>query len=152
MKTDITIYIALYGAILSTIVIIWDVIKYYKDKPKIKVQVDVGPHYSLKRYESEIGVTVINIGKRPVTIVAHGYQFRDKSENGVIEMTEDDLPKELLEGQHCQLFVDTNVSFEHKILYWWVRDASGRKYYSNKHPVWVERKNWLKYLFVWSKR
>lgn len=152
MKTDITIYIALYGAILSTIVIIWDVIKYYKDKPKIKVQVDVGQHFSLKRYEDEIGVKIINVGKRRITIVAHGYQFKDKSENGEIEMIDDNLPKELLEGQHCQLFVDLNESFEHKILYWWVRDAAGEKYYADKYPVWEERKSWFKYLFVCSKR
>lgn len=111
MKFDITIYIALYGAILSTIVIIWDVIKYYKDKPSIKVQVDIGPHYSLKRYEDEIGVEIINVGKRRVTIVAHGYQFKDKSENGEIEEIDENLPKELLEGQRCQLFVNPKCVF-----------------------------------------
>lgn len=130
-----TLYLAIYGAILSTLVFTWDIIKYYKDKPKLRVSANhrvlIGAHNS----ERKIGIDMINEGKRPITIVASGFRLDTETDENVVTILDPQLPKELHEGQRHTTFVIPEELNASKILHAWARAATGREYSSKKHPL-----------------
>ncbi len=131
----LTLYLAIYGAILSTLVLLWDVVKYYKDKPRLRVQANhrvlVGPLKS----EQKIGIDMINEGKRPITIVASGFKLDTDSDENTATVFDPGLPKQIDEGQSYTTFVNPETIDTNKILYAWARDATGRAHRSEKHPL-----------------
>jgi hypothetical protein len=129
------LYLAIYGAVLSTLVLLWDVIKYYKDKPSLRVQANhralVGPSKS----EHKIGIDMINEGKRPVTIVASGFKLDTESYENMGTVFDPGLPKQINEGQRYTTFVNPEEIDMSKILYAWAQDATGREHRSKKYPL-----------------
>jgi len=100
VKDAATLYIAIYGSVLATIVFFWDLIKYKRDKPRLKVK--VGHHILGNRLTSEhkLGIDMVNIGKRPITVVASGFKFSPPLPDGsMMTVLGPGLPKELREGQ-----------------------------------------------------
>jgi len=130
-----TIYIAIYGALLSTLVFVWDIIKQIRDKPRLIVRCNhhmlVGPSGSKPR----IGVTMINEEKRPVTIVASGFKLKTKSDKNMLTIADQELPKEITEGQSYTTFANYDQIDSSKILYAWVRTATDKVYRSEKYPL-----------------
>lgn len=131
----LTLYLAIYGAILSTLVLLWDVMKYYRDKPSLRVQANhralVGPRMS----ERKIGIDIINEGKRPITIVASGFRLDTESDENMVTVFDPNLQKQINEGQCHTTFVNPDTIETSKILYAWARDATGREYRSKKYPL-----------------
>ena len=131
----LTQYLAIWGAILSTLVLIWDVIKYYKDKPSLRVQANqralVGPLKS----EHKIGIDMINEGKRPITVVASGFKLDTESDENTATVFDPGLPKQIDEGQRYTTFVNPETIDTSKILYAWARDATGQEHRSKRHPL-----------------
>jgi hypothetical protein len=130
-----TLYLAIYGALLSTLVFLWDILKYYRDKPNLRVETNlrmlVGPLAS----EMKIGIDMINEGKRPITIVASGFKLDTESQKNVATVYDINLPAEIHEGQRHTSFVNPDTVDTEKILYAWARDATGREYQSKKRPL-----------------
>ncbi len=131
---DITIYIALYGAILATLVFIWDIIKTIKDIPKIIIKANIHFLVGLKTNIRKKGITVINRSRRPVTIVATGFRIITKSNDNMATILDTKLPIELTEGKSHTSFLDSNEISGNKIYYAWARSATGKLYISKKHP------------------
>lgn len=132
---NITTYIAIYGAVLSTLVFLWDVIKHLKDKPDL--QVEAGYHALVGQLPSELklGIRMINKGRRPITIVASGFKLDTKSNENMVTIHDPSLPKEITEGQNHITFANPDEIDSNKILFAWVRDATGRVYRSKKRPL-----------------
>ena len=38
MNLDVTTILAVYGAVLATLVLVWDVIKFVRERPRLKVE------------------------------------------------------------------------------------------------------------------
>jgi hypothetical protein len=133
-----TLYLAIYGVLLSTLVFLWDILKYYKDKPNLRVETNlrmlVGPLAS----EMKIGIDMINEGKRPITIVASGFKLDTESQKNVATGYDINLPTEIDEGQRHTSFVNPDTVDTNNILYAWARDAAGREYQSKKRPLQIK--------------
>ena len=131
----LTLGLAIYGAILSTGILLLNIIKYYKDNPRLKVETNhhalVGPLKS----EQKIGIDMINEGKRPITIVASGFKLDTDSAENIHTVFDSGLPKQIDEGQRYTTFVNPETINTTKILYAWARDATGREHRSKKHPL-----------------
>jgi hypothetical protein len=84
--------------------------------------------------EHKLGIEVFNKGRRSLTIVASGFRLDTQSDENTATAFDDALPKELAEGQKHITYVNPTDIETHKILYAWVRDATGRTYYSKKRP------------------
>ena len=132
---QVTFYVAIYGAILSTLVLLWDIIKYCKDKPNLRVQANhrilAGPRMS----ERKIGIDMINKGKRSITIVASGFKLDTESDKNMATLFDPNLPRQINEGQRRTTFANPDEIDLNKILYAWARDATGKEYRSKKHPL-----------------
>ena len=83
----------------------------------------------------KIGIDMINDGRRPVTIVGSGFKLYTESHKDVASVYDINLPVEIHEGQRHTSFVNPGTLEGHKILYTWVRDATGREYHSRKRPL-----------------
>jgi hypothetical protein len=134
MLERLTFYVAAYGAVLATLVFLWDIVKYQRDKPRLRVEANrrvlVGPKSELK-----IGIDMINSGKRSVTIVASGFKLDTENQENIATVYDINLPTEIREGQRHTSFVNPDTVDTSKILYAWARDATGREYHSKKRPL-----------------
>jgi len=78
MDTSGITIVAWWGAILSTVVLVWDVYKWRTSGPKLRVAVLTGMEgIDIPGYEGEalISVNVTNYGDRPTTITSVGFKF-----------------------------------------------------------------------------
>ncbi len=77
---DLTGFLAIWGAVLSTIAIAWDVYKWRKSGPNLcmRVMADM-KSYNLPQYEGKtlVVAVVTNRGDRPTTITHLGLAFYD---------------------------------------------------------------------------
>jgi hypothetical protein len=128
-KSDVvTTIIAVYGAILSTIAILNQVIG---DRAKVKLTVSkdmeiIGdPRY--------MGMTVIsleatNTGRRPVTIKTLGAQCLYPHKHFIATDTRPQLPCEISEGKYISGIIDQADTDFSRIDFWAAWDSHGRVY------------------------
>lgn len=100
---NITLFIALWGALLSTYKVLSD---YSKNKRKLKVKIaygfmvhgtDVGPN--------TISISAINIGFRDITLNSMGFILPDKKFSTIIEPQSNvKFPYTLSEGTECTVW------------------------------------------------
>lgn len=67
----VTDILALWGAILSTIVLVWDIAKWHLSGPKLRLNVNTGmKSVNIPEYEGKtlIHATITNYGDRPTTL------------------------------------------------------------------------------------
>ena len=133
--SKLTLYLAFYGALLSTLVFLWEILKFYKDRPKIRVETNLRMLVGASGSAQKIGIDMISDGRRPVTIVSSGFKLDTDSHEDVATVYDINLPVEIHEGQRHTSFVNPSTLEGHKILYAWVRDATGREYHSRKRPL-----------------
>lgn len=134
-----TIIIAIYGAGLSTFLLIWKIFTYYlESKPRLKVELKYGIG------ETPLGVTppliyinAANIGKKPVTLSSVGFDLGGQM--NLIFRQNTELPKRLEEGESYIFYREIDVlkselqSQDPSIQiprYAWVKDQTGREYRS----------------------
>ena len=138
-QEKITLYLAMYGSILSTIAIIWNIVRDIRDRPDIKVDAKLverpGVMFDPIGY---ICVELSNIGKRPITIVQIQYEIGKQIHIANLRQKED-LPKELGEGQFHQVDISKeDISNIETLKFFTAKDARGILYKSKKYPL---RKN-----------
>lgn len=136
MNIDLTTLLAIYGALLATIVFLWDVIKFFHDRPNLRVEADYHIRVSnLGASEPVVGITMINTGKEPLTIVASGFRLDVESDENMATVVDTSLPRELTQGQSHTSCANFDEVVKQKVLYAWARDATGRVYRSKKRPL-----------------
>ena len=133
--SKLTIYLALYGALLSTLVFLWKILKHHRDSPKMRVETNLRVLVGASGSAQRIGIDMINDGRRPVTIVGSGLKLDTESHENVATVYDINLPLEIKEGQRHTSFVNPVTLEGRKILYAWVRDARGREYHSKRRPL-----------------
>jgi hypothetical protein len=134
-----TIIIAVYGAILSTILLIWKIVTHYlENTPRLKVELNHGVG------ETAFGITphliyinAANIGKKPVTLSSVGFDLGGHM--NLIFRENTDLPKRLEDGESYLFYREIDVlkselqkqAPEYQIpQYAWVTDQTGREHRS----------------------
>jgi len=131
---SLTSYIAVYGAILSTIAIGWNIYNNLQDRPKVKVTGKFGFMTSSKGAEGHFFfVKAVNKGRRSVHLSSVGLRSGDEDIMIVHRMT--GLPHELKEGKsHSEWFTLNELrklKDENKLPdFAWYRDETGKLYKS----------------------
>ncbi len=125
---DVTTVLAIYGAVLSTLLAIFEI---------VKEQRRIGIILELHQFSGGYIVTIVNIGHRPITIVAmtvaigpDGMTIRQGSlltENG-----QPPFPVTLTDGQHTRIglseVVSQEITEQKEQVFISVFDAEGREY------------------------
>ncbi len=135
-QNKIALILAIYGAILSTIAILWNIRRDLKDRAEIRVHVKLvsrqGPTISFVEY---ICVELSNTGKRPVTIIEIRYQIEKQIYLAKPSQLHS-LPKELGEGQFFGVdIMKDKIENPDMVESFIVKDARGIEYSSKKYPL-----------------
>lgn len=130
---DITKFLALWGAILSTIAITWNIFRDANDKGKLKIEAMIGkmvPDHTDKDY---LVITITNIGRRPVLVKSRG-GMKKKNVKGARGMyiIPHGLPRMLKEGEYHMEFTEdlSIISPELEKIHVW--DSTGKEWEVSK--------------------
>lgn len=143
LATKITLIVAIYGAILSTIAIIWNISRNLLDKPKLKVVSSLGL-LSWGEIEKIVSFEAINIGRYPITLSSAGLHL-ENNKTMFFMSPEDRLPIQLNPGTNHTIFRPLDkflkeIKKEGNPLYVWFKDQTGKEYRGKM----VNLKNFMK--------
>jgi hypothetical protein len=127
IKNNMTLVIAIYGAILSTIGIIWNIYNSNRDKAKVKVNARFGLLTHKVTEGPFLFIEAINHGRRGVTLSSVGIRLFS-GEN--IALMQANLPKELSEGKSHNEWIEIDKLRNEKCKFVWYKDQTGRLYKS----------------------
>ncbi len=134
---EVIIWVAIYGAILSSVALTWNIVSYLIDKPKI-----VPRYYTTyipiegEKGKHGFAITFSNPTKHRVVVSSAGILFKN-NQNLLFtfgrQIFPDDLPKVLLQGDSHTLHRDIDdikkaIDKERVPKYIWVRDVTGKTY------------------------
>jgi len=126
IKNNLTLILAVYGGVLSTVAIIWNIYNNLLDKPKIKITTSIGfLTGAMNPSEPLLFIEAINKGKRPVTLSSVGIRLA-KEEN--VTLMQVNLPAELGEGKSHVEWIALDKLRTELCTFAWYRDATGRLY------------------------
>lgn len=135
-QSTIALYLAIYGAVLSTIVMIWNIRRDVNDRAEIKVNAKPVKRWFMDdAYAEYISVELANTGKRPISILEIYYKIGKEIILAQLSKSQD-LPKELGEGQ----FFSTDIMKEDivdlgKVEFFIAKDSRGITYKSKRYPL-----------------
>jgi len=136
---EVAIWVAIYGAILSSVALTWNIVSYLTDKPKIVPKYHTG-FMDLSGVGADIrnvfSMDFSNPTKHRVVISSAGILFKNNQNLHFIggnELLPDGFPKVLLQGDSHSIHRDIDVikkaiDEEGVPAHIWVRDATGKTY------------------------
>jgi hypothetical protein len=130
LQEKITFWLAIWGAILSTIAIVWNILRDLKDRADIQVKVKKSDRLEAFSQIPYVDVELSNIGKRPITVTEVYYKISDQLHK--VELSKE-LPKELSEGEPCHFDILILKGLE-KVEFIAAKDVRGKSYHSVKYP------------------
>ena len=129
--SQITMAIAVYGAILSTIVFGWSVFAYFSDKPKLKLKYSTAfIKFSDNSLKPVFSISISNPTKHRIKLNAVGILFKNHQAFNFVGL-QDGLPKELLPGDDHMVYRDIEpikkmIDEQGESKYICARDATGK--------------------------
>lgn len=154
MKTSeiITLVIAAWGAVLSTISIAWQL---SGDRVKVKVTAKRSRKIiGSRRYDGMLLtiVEVTNVGRRPVTITSIGAINLYPHHHFVVTDTIPALPCEITEGKYISAMLD-QADLDFSIIdYWNACDSHGRGHNLREATLFKHWKSWFQSRRAWRKK
>lgn len=135
--TDI---IAIWGGLTGTLSLFVSYKTYVRDKSDIKISVMkegfVGPGHPRYSYENTYtAITVINKGRRPMTIHTVGYRYINKIGSVIPSDSLYYNPHELLEGKDRSYLIPRDKLNFDEISYFFVTDITGNEYRYYVQPL-----------------
>lgn len=129
IKNNTTLTIAIYGAVLSTIALIWNIYNSSKDKPNVKVTAKFGFTSSeVGTSEHLLIITAVNKGKRSVYLSSMGLR---SGNDDLLNLHTVGLPCELKGGcSHSEWFEVSKLKKDRQYDFGWFKDATGKMYKS----------------------
>jgi hypothetical protein len=132
-------FLALWGAILSTVAITWNVLRDVRERAKLRIDPMIGRIHPDSTNRDYVVLTIANVGRRPVLVKGWGGRRTPDGEGrDAFLVTSPELPKMLKEGEY--VIVHSShleiVGPATKEIHVW--DSSGRN--------WRLSKNQLKHL------
>ncbi len=127
------IHVAIYGAILSTLILIWNIIKIIKDRPRIKIATYCGftTDVNLQPIAETFSFEAVNLSKKPITLVDAGI-FLGGEKYIIFRPEIHKLPKKLFEGDKASFYYEVNEIRSDLIgkspKFVWFRDTTGKTY------------------------
>jgi hypothetical protein len=129
MQMDLTSALALWGAVIATAALTWNIVRDIGERPKVKIDAMIGRMYPDHADRSYVILTMTNIGRRPVFIKGWGATLKkDGPQPKGLVVRPHGLPKMLSESEyHIEFTHDFRVlAPEVERLY--VYDSSGREW------------------------
>ena len=77
--SELTGWIALYGAILSTIALFWNIYNEFKLRPRLEFYADIGQLVDAPDSRKRLILQFINRGQRPAVVFHIGYEQKEGS-------------------------------------------------------------------------
>lgn len=128
LSNNTTLIIAIYGALLSTIGIVWNIYKGNQDKAKIKVDAYIGVMTSSRGAEGPfLFIKAVNYGRRAVTLSSVG--IRVSTDENIVMMNIN-LPCELHEGKSHNEWIELEKLRKASCEFAWYKDETGKMYKS----------------------
>ena len=135
--TDVIMWVAIYGAILSSMALTWNIVSYLTDRPRIVSKYHTGfipmlgeeSHYAFS-------INFSNPTKHRVVVSAAGILFKNNQNLHFVggrQIVPDDFPKVLLQGDSHAVHRDIDdikkaIDEQGDPADVWVRDATGKTY------------------------
>ena len=124
---DLTSFLAVWGALLSTVAVTWNVFRDWGDRGRIKVEAMIGkmvPNHTDKDY---LIVTITNVGRRPILVKGWGARRKKKAPGPRwLFVVARGLPRMLPEGDYHTEFTDDLANLASDIEDICVWDSAGR--------------------------
>ncbi len=122
-------FLAVWGAILSTIALMWNLIRDSRDRGRLKIDAMIGKMYPDHTDRDYLVVTLTNVGKRPLLVKGWGAMKRKRAcqPRGLL-ITPRGLPRMLRESEyHIEYSHDFDILDEDiERIYAW--DSSGKEW------------------------
>ena len=122
-------FLAVWGAILSTIALVWNLIRDFRDRGRLKIDAMIGKMYPDHTDRDYLVVTVTNVGKRPLLVKGWGAMKHKKApQPRSVLIAPRGLPRMLKESEyHIEYTPELKILDEDiKRIYAW--DSSGREW------------------------
>lgn len=134
---DITTFLAIWGAIISTFVLGWTIYRDLSEKGKIKVSCFIGNQVGgFANPEKDVLVyTITNVGKKPIYIKLIGGAFTQKH----FLLSSSQIPKMLQPGEYIVESSEDLSIFDRDLKHLWVIDSLDN--------YWKISKKNMKFLF-----
>ena len=123
---ETTSIIAIYGAILSTIAIGWNIYNNLQDRPKIKVKASIG-FFTPDTKKTFFFIKIINNGKRSAYLSSVGLR---SGKEDLINMRTVSLPYELKGGGSHNEWFEIDELKNRQFDFAWYLDETGKLYRS----------------------
>ncbi len=127
---EATALLAVWGAVLSSVAIIWNILRDTKDKGKLKLDAMIGKFYPDHTDKEYLVVTMTNVGRRPLLVKGWGGKEKGvpggkKQYDYIIPVG---LPRMLKEGEyHVEVTPDLGIlSSELEYICAW--DSAGKEW------------------------
>ncbi len=128
IEGNYVILLAVYGAIISTLGIIFGIYNYNRDKAKIKIETSFGFFSgTIEDGKTFFFVKAINRGRRPITLSSVGIRMR---EGDLLNIKTLSLPNELGEGKSHNEWFTLDELRDKDCEFAWYRDETGKLYKS----------------------
>ena len=139
MTLDITLFLAIWGAFLSSVAVGWNLYRDISDKGKISVTFYIGNIFGgAEPPEKDFLIfNVTNIGRRPIMITQIGGAHKLKH----FLITGRNVPKMLQPGEYLSEYTDDLSILKKDILFFGAWDSLGKIWKVNKKI----RKHWIDY-------
>jgi hypothetical protein len=157
---DVTTDTAIIGAVTGTLSLLWNIITRFNERGRLSVSAEVTSYHDLSKkphtVEIFLNIKVTNSGKRPVSLthVIPNYGFEKPSlrrrlgistrTKGTFSWMENDMPKELLEGQVYFKRLPLNIlnkDYYSDFLFIRVNTSTDKVYYSPEIDNVIIRNN-----------
>jgi len=134
-QNQVALYVAIYGAILSTIAILWNIRRDIKDRSEIKVNAKIVNRFLAVGSIEYICVELSNSGKRPITVKEISYKIGKQIYVAKLSFP-NDLPKELDEGQLQSVdILKDEIKDLNDVIFIIAKDVREKRYWSRKYPL-----------------
>lgn len=133
---DLTLGLAIYGAILSTVMAMLKVAEHLRERPRLIFRVKRLFHplhgFLGGPTSTTIATEIVKKGKGPLTIAEVGLQLASGER---LSLEDTALPRELGEGQLHKVTHTVEIQPDNAILFVFARDTTGRVHRSKKRPL-----------------
>ena len=133
----LTMFLAVWGAIVATIALTWNIVRDWTDAPRIKVRAFIGRMMPSPDDQDYLCVFAINVGRYPITISSWGGRF--KRARGEVPRAfivnpqrAGEFPHILQVGEEKQLITSDLSGFKKELENIHVNDATGKEWKLDK--------------------
>jgi hypothetical protein len=165
MKLETTRLLAIYGAVVSSFAVLWNVYRDLNNRARIKLVAKIGymeqDKFGQLLFISDswlrdrdirpdvmpiLKITITNIGRRPATVVGWGAILKRGESTPLLEVAPYRLPIQLEEGNSTQQSTHDLTILNDRTRKIFVRDSTGKYWYLTRKLMRAVRSEYKAYL------